>query len=110
MANIYTHDDLKGRMKSPGWALITRQKGLSPSGTLEHVLGKTHKRKTDGHAPSLIHEIATGIELDMIQIEKLWQHLGLPLSQFDLFNSEGEYSAMRRTAPTLVRFWSCVEE
>jgi hypothetical protein len=78
MANIYTHDDLKGRMKSSGWAMLTGQKELSPPGTLEHVLGTAHKRKTGGQTPGLIQEIATGIELDMIQIEELWLHIGLP--------------------------------
>jgi hypothetical protein len=53
MTNIDTHDDLKRPMKSPGWALVTGQKEFAPSGTLEHVLGTTHKRKTDGQAPGL---------------------------------------------------------
>jgi hypothetical protein len=79
MANIYTHDDLKGRMKSPGWALVTGRNELSPSGTLENILGTTHARRSGGHAQGLIQEIATGIELDMIQVEQLWQHLGLPV-------------------------------
>jgi len=79
MANIYTHDDLKGRMKSPGWAMITGRNELSPSSTLENILGATHSRQSRGHVPGLIREIATGIELDMIQVEQLWQHLGLPV-------------------------------
>ena len=79
MANIYTHDDLKGRMKSPGWALVTGQRDQSFSGTLEKILGITHRRHRGGQAPGLIQEIETTIELDMIQIEELWQYLGLPL-------------------------------
>ncbi len=78
MATIYTQDDLKGRMKSPGWALITGQKEQSISGTLAELLGITHDRHKRGHAPGLIREIETAIELDMIQIEQLWRYLGLP--------------------------------
>jgi len=78
MATIYTHDDLKGRMKSPGWALISGNGTETFSGSLQDLLGISHKRKRAGHAPGLIKEIETSIELDMIQIEMLWQHLGLP--------------------------------
>ena len=78
MATIYTQDDLKGRMKSPGWALITGQKEQSAFGTLAELLGITHDRHKRGRAPGLIREIETAIELDMIQIEQLWRYLGLP--------------------------------
>jgi hypothetical protein len=78
MTTIYTQDDLKGRMTSPGWALITGQKEQSVSGTLAELLGITHDRHKSGRAPGLIREIETAIELDMIQIEQLWRYLGLP--------------------------------
>ena len=65
-------------MKSPGWALISGQKEQSISGTLSELLGITHDRHKRGHAPGLIREIETAIELDMIQIEQLWRYLGLP--------------------------------
>jgi hypothetical protein len=52
---------------------------MSISGTLEQILAITHDRKQSGQAPGSIAEIETGIELDMIQIEKLWHYLGLPV-------------------------------
>ena len=79
MANKYTHDDLTDRVKSPGWAIVTGKTNMSISGTLEQILAITHDRKKSGQAPGLIAEIETGIELDMIQIEKLWHYLGLPV-------------------------------
>jgi hypothetical protein len=79
MANLYTHDDLTGRVKSPGWALVTGKKDATITGTLEKILKITHDRHKSGQAPGLIEEIETAIELDMIQIEKLWGYLGLPV-------------------------------
>ena len=80
MANHYDEDDLTRRLASPGWRLVTGKKDdHSVTGTLEHVLRATHDRKTSGAAPGLVQEIETAIELDLIQIEKLWRYLGLPV-------------------------------
>jgi hypothetical protein len=79
MAKRYTHEDLTHRVKSPGWALVTEKSDQPVSGTLEHILGITHQRKKGGQAPGLIEELETGLALDMIQIEKLWRYLGLPV-------------------------------
>ena len=77
MATIYTQDDLKGRMKSPGWALVTG-KDQTVSGTLENMLRTKHDRHAGDDASGLIQEIETAIELDMIQVVNLWRYLGLP--------------------------------
>lgn len=80
MASHYTDDELTRRVKSPGWQLVTGKKDdNSVTGTLEHVLNVTHARHRKGEAPGLIQELETTIELDMIQIEKLWRYLGLPV-------------------------------
>jgi hypothetical protein len=80
MADKYTHDELAERVKTPGWRLVKgRKDDNTVTGRLEHVLGFTHERHKSGQAPGLIQEIATGIELDMIQIELLWRYLGLPV-------------------------------
>ena len=77
MANLYTHDDLTGRMKSPGWSLITgRDETLT--GTLGELLHVTHERHRNGKPPGLLKEIATSFALEMLQIEQLWRYLGLP--------------------------------
>jgi hypothetical protein len=80
MANHYEEDDLTRRLASPGWRLKTgSQDDKTVSGTLEHVVRATHQRRKSGEAPGLIEEVETEIELDLIQIEKLWRYLGLPV-------------------------------
>jgi hypothetical protein len=80
MADRYNHDELTELVKSPGWRLVTGGKDdHSVTGTLEKLLGITHDQHKSGQAPGLIREIATGIELDLIQIELLWRYLGLPV-------------------------------
>lgn len=80
MADHDKDDDLTRRLASPGWRLKTGKTGDTPvSGTLEHVVRATHARKNSGQAPGLIEEVETAIELDLIQIEKLWRYLGLPV-------------------------------
>jgi hypothetical protein len=80
MANPYSDDDLTRRLASPGWRLV--QDGAdnpSASGTLEDMAKASHDQKTRGEAPGLIQEVETTVELDLIQIEKLWRYLGLPV-------------------------------
>jgi hypothetical protein len=45
MANIYTHDELKGRVKSPGWTVKTGSENQPVSDTLEKALEIIHERK-----------------------------------------------------------------
>ena len=77
MANHYNEDDLTRRLASPGWREKKDEDAVS--GTLEHVVRATHDRKMKGEAPGPVEEIETTIELDLIQIEKLWRYLGLPV-------------------------------
>ena len=81
MARNYSHDELVQRVKSPGWKLKADRPapGTSETGTLEEVLRLGHQRKKKGEHPGLIEEIDTRAELDLLQIEKLWLYLGLPL-------------------------------
>jgi hypothetical protein len=80
MANHYNEDDLTGRLASPGWRLKPgKQDEAAVSGTLEHVVRATHDRRLKGETAGPIQEIETAVELDLIQIEKLWRYLGLPV-------------------------------
>jgi hypothetical protein len=80
MPEKLSHDELVGLVKTPGWKLVSgRQDKAGVEGTLEDVLRESHERRKEGMAPGLIRKIETEIELDMIQIEKLWWYLGLPL-------------------------------
>jgi hypothetical protein len=78
MASRYSDDELTKRVTSPGWQHDPKD-GTPVTGTLEDVLKSGHARHAQGHAPGQIEELETAIELDMIQIEKLWRYLGLPV-------------------------------
>ena len=78
MRRKYSHDELATRVKTPGWRL-TRENDPPVTGTLQHLLNLSHQRRRQGEHPGLIQEIETSIELDMIELEKLWLFLGLPL-------------------------------
>lgn len=79
MAGKYSDEELTRRVKTLGWRLKDHAEGEPVSGTLEHVLKESHARRTNGKPQGLIEELETAIELDMIQIEKLWHYLGLPV-------------------------------
>jgi hypothetical protein len=78
MANRYTDDELTKKVTSPGWRHEAKD-GAPVTGTLEEALKSGHARHAKGHGPGRIEELETAIELDMIQIEKLWRYLGLPV-------------------------------
>jgi hypothetical protein len=78
MAKQYSDDELTSRVTMPGWRLDPKD-GKPVTGTLEEVLKDGHARHVSGDAPARIEELETAIELDMIQIEKLWRYLGLPV-------------------------------
>ena len=78
MAKQYSDDELTSRVTTPGWRLDPKD-GTPVTGTLEEVLKDGHARHTSGDAPGRIKELETAIELDIIQIEKLWRYLGLPV-------------------------------
>lgn len=78
MAGKYTDEELKAKMASSGWRL-RRDKEAPVTGTLQNLLHLSHQRRKKGEAPGLIQEIETSIELDMIEIERLWLAMGLPV-------------------------------
>ena len=79
MANKYSDDELVGLVKSPGWGLVNEKDSGGPTGTLEDVLKANHQKLQSGETPGLIRQLETFIELDMLQIEKLWRYRGLPV-------------------------------
>ncbi len=76
MTNKYSDDELAGMVKTPGWKLAGDD---ATKGTLEDVLKANHERRQSGKPPGLIEQLETSIELDLLQIEKLWRYLGLPV-------------------------------
>ena len=78
MTNKDSDKDLASQLNSPGWRLTGDHPDQSVSGTLGEVVTESHSRKARGEHPGRVQQIVTAIELDLIQIEQLWQHLGLP--------------------------------
>jgi len=78
MVRKLTLKDLIERLETPGWRLVTDDddKAKADTSTLKDVLETTHRRRDTG---ALIKQVETTVELDMIQIQQLWQHLGLPM-------------------------------
>jgi len=79
MIKKYTDAELADRLQSPGWSLVTEDTDGKTVGTLEEMAKATHERQTKGEPPGLIQELVTTVEVDMIQIELLWNRLGLPV-------------------------------
>jgi hypothetical protein len=79
MGEKYSEDELAKRAKSSGWGLMSDTGEPHVTGTLEDVAKAAHARAQSGKAPGVIREIETAVELEMIQLEKLWMQLGLPI-------------------------------
>jgi hypothetical protein len=71
------HEELVGQLHSPGWRLKTGE-GAPVEGTLEDVARAAHAQKQGGAEPGLVQRIENEIELDLLDLEKLWWHMGLP--------------------------------
>jgi hypothetical protein len=74
MPNDYSHDDLTARLNKPGWQRTTGSN--SETGTLADVVTKAHADRANH--PGVVKEIETAVELELIQLQKLWEYLGLP--------------------------------
>lgn len=72
------HNDLVSQLTSPGWRLIPT--GIDPAveGTLEDMARAAHKRRQGGQEPGRIQRLENEAELDALDLEQLWWHLGLP--------------------------------
>jgi hypothetical protein len=79
MARKLSLKDLIARLDTPGWHLVSEESDRPDSGTLKDVLEKSHRRHRRKAPAGLIKQIETTVELDMIQVQQLWQHLGLPM-------------------------------
>lgn len=74
MPTEYSDQELQKLVKSGGW-----KDDQGNTGTLEDVLKANHARKARGEKPNFIRQLETEIELDLLQVEKLWRYLGLPV-------------------------------
>jgi len=75
-----TPEELIKLLPTSGWVLNTDDKtDPEKDSTLEELVRKTHTRHEKGEHPGLISRIETVIELDLIQLQHLWEYLGLPM-------------------------------
>jgi hypothetical protein len=74
----YSLDQLKQKLTASGWRTITGNKTMPLEGTLAQMAEAAHARHVKGQAAGYLQEIETEIEVDMLQLQELWQHLGLP--------------------------------
>ncbi|MGB9153931.1 MAG: hypothetical protein WCD70_12700 [Alphaproteobacteria bacterium] len=74
------HAKLIAKLPTPGWSLITGAPAFPiEDHTLEQLIRMTHERHKKGETPGLIRHMEDALELDLIQIQELWAHLGLPM-------------------------------
>jgi hypothetical protein len=75
MPDTYSHDDLTRKLTTPGWQR-TDAKGATQTGTLQDMATAAHADRATH--PGVVKEIETAIELGLIDLQKLWEHLGMP--------------------------------
>ena len=74
----YSLEDLKRKLADKGWRTNTGSSASPVQGTLGEMVEGAHARRKSGQAVGIIEEIETEIKIDLLQLEELWQHLGLP--------------------------------
>jgi hypothetical protein len=75
----YSLEQLKHKLTAPGWRTITGNKTQPLEGTLSEMAEAAHARHVKGHAAGYLQEIETEIEIDALQLQELWYHMGLPM-------------------------------
>jgi hypothetical protein len=75
-----SREQLIASLQTRGWDLVTGSEAIPVKNqTLEELARVTHARHKKGEAIGLIQKMETAIELDLLQIQELWIHLGLPI-------------------------------
>jgi hypothetical protein len=68
------------KLDQPGWRAVTDNHATPSEGTLRQMAEAAHRRHASGKAAGLLQHVATRIEVDAVQLEKLWYYMGLPLA------------------------------
>ena len=74
----YSLDQLKKKLGDPGWRTITGSIIHTREGTLGELAEAAHAQHKNGQAAGYLQEIETKVEVNILQLEELWQHMGLP--------------------------------
>jgi len=78
-------EELIAMLQTKGWDLVTGsataplKDHVAKDRTLEELAKTAHARHKKGEGAGIISKIDNAIELDMFQLEQLWEHLGLPM-------------------------------
>jgi lambda repressor-like predicted transcriptional regulator len=75
-----THEELIAMLHTPGWEMETGSKAYQiKNRTLKELVETAHARRAKGEAIGPIKRIENAIEVDALQLQQLWMHLGLPM-------------------------------
>jgi hypothetical protein len=75
-----TRKELVAQLQERGWDLVTGSPTVPiKDRTLEELVRTAHTRHKKGEALGIIKNMETTFELDLIQLQQLWEHLGLPI-------------------------------
>jgi hypothetical protein len=75
-----SREELVAQLQTRGWDLVTGSEAAPiKNRTLEELVRTSHTRHKKGEAPGLIKRMENALELDLIQMQELWEHLGLPM-------------------------------
>ena len=73
----YSLEQLKQKLTAPGWRVHGSDKPVE--GTLAEVAEAAHARHAQGHATGHLQEVETEVKVDLLQLQELWHHMGLPV-------------------------------
>jgi hypothetical protein len=74
----YSLEQLKQKLAAPGWRAHAESGDTHHEGTLAEAAEAAHARHAQGQPPGHLKEIETEIKVDLMQLQELWRHMGLP--------------------------------
>jgi hypothetical protein len=73
----YSLEQLKQKLGMSGWR--AHADDSQADGTLEEVAKAAHARHAEGKPPGHLQEVETEVKVEMMQLQELWRHMGLPV-------------------------------
>jgi hypothetical protein len=74
----YSLEQLKQKLGASGWRAHGKTGDSHHEGTLEDAARAAHARHAEGE-PGHLQEIETEVKVEMMQLQELWRHMGLPV-------------------------------
>ncbi|HJR55145.1 MAG TPA: hypothetical protein VJ798_01090 [Rhizomicrobium sp.] len=73
----YSLEQLKQKLGMSGWR--AHLDDSHQEGTLKELAEAAHARHAEGKPPGHLQEVETEIKVEMMQLQELWRHMGLPV-------------------------------